>query len=201
VGVKAPHVELTVQVADQSTPPLDGSPVTVALKVAATPAVTEGGGVIATEIAGTIVTTALPVSPGSLMHWVEFGAWLQKIEVAVTVTGLVEGTALGAVKLVVNGEEALLVGLQAPGLQFQFTPALAPELLKSFATVAARVIVPFTCTAACDEPDGPATLTLIGGGGPTVRAAFPLLVGSAFDVAVTAIGRVVVPAGSDPGAK
>jgi hypothetical protein len=69
----------------------------MALKVAPTPAVIEAGAVIATEIAGTIVIEALPLAAASPAHCVEFGFWLQKIEAAVTVTGLVEGIALGAV--------------------------------------------------------------------------------------------------------
>jgi hypothetical protein len=71
--------------------------VTVALKVAPTPAVIEAGGVIATEIAERIVIEALPVAAASPAHWVAFGFWLQKIETAVTVTGLAAGIAPGAV--------------------------------------------------------------------------------------------------------
>jgi hypothetical protein len=81
----------------------------------------------------------------------------------------------------VKGKELLVAGLHDPGLQFQFTPALVPPLLKSFATVAVRTIVPFTCTPICEAPDGPATLTSIGGGGPTVMAVLLLVVGSAID--------------------
>ena len=56
-------------------------------------------------------------------------------------------------------------------------------------------VVPPTCTAAGVAP----TLTLIGGGGATVKLAAPLLVGSAFDVAVSETFSDVVPAGSDAG--
>ena len=102
--------------------------------------------------------------------------------------------------MVVNGNEVLLAGLHDPGVQFQLTPALTPPLLKSLATVAVRMVVPFTCDSICDEPDGPATLTLTGGGGPTVMAPLPLLVESTFDWAVTVTGSVAAPAGSDCGA-
>jgi predicted alpha-1,6-mannanase (GH76 family) len=86
-----------LQLADQSTPAVPISLVTVALKVAATPAVIEAGGVIITVIDGRIKMDALPVAAASPAHWEEAGLPLQKIETAVTVTGLVTGIALGAV--------------------------------------------------------------------------------------------------------
>jgi hypothetical protein len=95
--------------------------------------------------------------------------------------------------VVVKGKLVLLAGLHDPGLQFQFTPA--PPLLKSLATVAVSMVLPFTC----NESFVAATLTLIGGGGPTVMAPLPLLVESAFDWAVTVTGSVAAPAGSDCG--
>jgi hypothetical protein len=100
----------------------------------------------------------------------------------------------------VKGEEMLLAGVQDPGLQLQLTPEPAPLLLESFVTVAVSRIVPFTCTAIGDKPDGPATITAIGGGGPTVMVAIPLFVGSAFDAAVTVTGRVAALLGSETGA-
>ena len=74
-------------VALQSTPPGAISFVTVALKVAGTPAVTVAGfvGDSVTAMVGTIVIMAVPLLVGSA------------IEVAVAIVGLGEGTTPGAV--------------------------------------------------------------------------------------------------------
>jgi hypothetical protein len=66
--VNVPQFELTVQLADQTTPAFPISFVTVALNMAGEPAVIVAGGVITTEIVGSTVMAAVPVAAGLFVH-------------------------------------------------------------------------------------------------------------------------------------
>jgi galactokinase len=61
--------------------------------------------------------------------------------------------------------------------------------------VADKVVVPYTCTAGGFA----ARVTLIGGGGSTVKLTVPVFVESLFDVAATETCNVVAPVGNDEG--